>query len=220
MQVFFSFFHCRYSSSADFVSSKKTCLAYKQLISILTAIYFLLLECVVVPGSKPLVAECGCISFNGETLSGTAGFLRKEGVNETISYCKKKSLETKNPSYCANNTNTAPLCKRVNSGTVYSNKYDYVSLYNPVDWQEATGEGGSEKICTAGGTVAICYTAACINAPPTSPYLTQKTNATCYCPVYNVKKGVPFAVTNNATTACGPKTLAGLKPSTIIYNGA
>lgn len=164
------------------------------------------------------MAECGCYSFRDVSLGTSTAVLKNRIGQDTKSFCYKKSKEVEKD-YCVNNVNSAPFCKRMNSGTFFPERYPLVSTYNPTDWQDATGEGGAMQPCLRGGTLAICYTAACVDRPPSSPFL-PNTNATCYCPIYNVRPGSLFFVASNATGACGPKKLENLKPNRIIYNGA
>ena len=181
--------------------------------------------CVKVSGSDPPVAECGCYSYPSEivNIGAIVGTLDGDLKDEMKEECKKKF----GSSTCVSpEINASPFCKAMNKGTMYKGaKPDYISTYNPVDWDKTTGTIPAPFKCDNGGTFTNCFSAACYKGSPKSPFLkgigSPKFNATCYCPYYtfgSLSKRT-FNVWNATADPCGPTKKKHLKKDTLIYNG-
>lgn len=178
--------------------------------------------CVKVQGSDPPVAECGCYSYPSKTinLGSIVGLLDGRIKDEMKEQCKEASGS---PNCVTPKINSAPFCKAMNKGTLYKGaRPDYISTWNPTDWDKTTGTPQSPFTCEEGGTWANCFSAACYDGSPNSPFLkgigSPKFNATCYCPYYTTSKGA-FNVWNASADPCGPSNSKDVKKDTLIYNG-
>ncbi len=178
--------------------------------------------CVKVSGSDPPVAECGCYSYPTKTVNigAIVGTLDGNLKDEMKSECKKK-FDT--PMCPSPEINASPFCKAMNKGTMYKGANpDYISTWNPVDWDETTGTIPAPVTCDNGGTFTNCFSAACYKGSPSSPYLkgigSPRFNATCYCPYYTLATG-SFNVWNATSDPCGPTKASNIEKDTLIYNG-
>ena len=174
--------------------------------------------CVPVIGSDPPVAECGCYSYEKPTYNrgATVGILSRTLKEADTELCGAPGAD------CLDKRNKAKFCQAMNNGSMYPGaNADFISTYNPDNWRETTGYQPSETTCESGGTSTNCFSAACYEGGPSSPYLqgvsSPAFNATCYCPYYVFDSSM--SVWNATDDPCGPKKQSEIKEGTIIYNG-
>lgn len=178
--------------------------------------------CVKVEGSVPPVAECGCYSYPSKiaNIGAIVGVLDRRIKKSMKIECREK---TGSPTCKLFGVNSTPFCKAMNKETMYKGaKPDYISTWNPKDWDETVGYLPASYECPDGGTFTNCFSAACYKGAPKSPFLqgigSPKFNATCYCPYYT-KKNASVLVWNATADPCGPTKSSDVKKNTLIYNG-
>lgn len=178
--------------------------------------------CVKVEGSVPPVAECGCYSYTSKTINigAIVGVLDRKIKKTMKEKCKKRKGS---PTCKLFGVNKTPFCKSMNKETMYKGaKPDYISTWNPTDWDKTVGYLPASYECPDGGTYTNCFSAACYKGAPKSPFLqgigSPKFNATCYCPYYT-RSDTSVLVWNATADPCGPTNKKDVKKDTLIYNG-
>ena len=175
-------------------------------------------NCTVSFQSDPPVAECGCLPIR----AGVPGPAKPNGLplpspynQMTIGNIVDAKLRAATVKLCGNGTRcvpgSAPFCGEMAPSaatgrpTMFGGRFDLISTYSPTAWTASdtapgTGQGfpGPAITCSAGGAVAECNGAACLNRPAFNGL-----PVTCYCPIYTPPPGTPFFVAGLGATCSG-----------------
>ena len=143
-------------------------------------------NCSVVPGTTPLVAECGCVAYpDAQGLSlGNVPYMLDAQYKVEASLACGGTLGLDVP--CVLRPNTAAFCRSMQLSPnetvpLYGGSFGLVSTFAP-DWPQTSGSQGERSPPTycESGFYTNCFSAACNVAPSWNGL-----NAACYCPVYN-----------------------------------
>jgi hypothetical protein len=160
------------------------------------------------------MAECGCYSYPSATgidavnLGSVPGMLSK-----TAKIANGKACGDAQRNNTCTKVNTAPICKSQAAKPrpmLYKGLFDIISTLNVYTWPFTNPTPGN--VCPY-GTYTNCYSAGCLNKQAFNG-----ANATCYCPVIDVKKGSKtlFFTSNSNSTCTGSK---GFTVGSIVWNG-
>ena len=118
---------------------------------------------------ESVISAVDCMGMSSGSRTGQPSGPLNSCKDEMKAQCKKK-FDT--PRCVTPKINASPFCEAMNKKTMYKGASpDYISTWNPVDWDKTTGTIPAPVACDNGGTFTNCFSAACYKGSPTSPFL-------------------------------------------------